>query len=919
MYSFVKFYLPKVVRRRYIWCNFGVPVRPIKGFGLLNMVCFAQDDNSQSEGGASPPPAEVQPKDRRGRKRGGRNRSPGSRTIRTSSSRGRGRPRKTEIPGERSEESESSFGSQSLKPVDSTPVNSTPQGAPQESISEPFDFYAEIGALPASESYTDQAASTPIYPDQVIEDTNSGGSGGEGKDWRVAMFKKTKKEQVSDLLSIKDSELNNLPEKGIEFITFNNHIFSLRYGFVLKQGKDKKGNHTVEVVPESLPEPLPIGVFDVGVSSDYVKRYHLYVLKLKYQFRIKISHFLIRTMVSLIFVSRNFPSSNVPEGHVDVPFNALTGSREGILSEAWGSTQSVGSNGFINVSDSLSQTKRYMYTGSVPTYKIIEETEAVSLVFKWLNRFYNQIPGEIDTVEFVKRFLIFLTPKNFITPDAFKQLQPAGCSFENVFAHITPEKQHIVELLYTTETITLSPPIKAIYQTVSLNDKSNKIVIKKETLNFLEVICGDSAYNKLVLRIFLRNVISAPYEGRNWQSAVYLHGAAGTAKSVWAHITRRLVPEGAVQEFSRHQTQFTPGQLENCQLLIISDLIHLNSKQLEVLKRVLGRDTITSERKYHQEFGVISPNCQVLIISNFPPEHFYLFANDQAILDKLIKVYLGPQYQIPQPLQVPNIGDKLDPFLPDLMNWSMYLQAQALSLFTRAVLLNRIHDKLMGVPLVRIPGFIYSCTYQGAPKESDNASFTTTTNLKESYLNYLTATGQGVERSDKERTEGELAIIICKSLNTVFDTRGRTYTIDRWTKRQRIDNKLRPNGIWGLCITNGKEAVNRDDASMKERYFEIKESSADPATDIVDPFGSDNVIPWIQSAESISKIGEAQELILAERRKSQGKKQIPSPVSSEFLASTDNPSAYAPADYSLEGQVYRTNENEPYPFFDIPS
>jgi hypothetical protein len=471
------------------------------------------------------------------------------------------------------------------------------------------------------------------------------------------------------------------------------------------------------------------------------------------------------------------------------------------------------------------------------------------------------------------------------------------------------------------ETITLSPPIKARYQTVSLNNESYKIVIKKETLNFLEVICGDSAYNKLVLRIFLRNVISAPYEGRNWQSAVYLHGAAGTAKSVWAHITKRLVPEGAVQEFSRHQTQFTPGQLENCQLLIISDLIHLNSKQLEVLKRVLGRDTITSERKYHQEFGIISPNCQVLIISNFPPEHFFLFANDQAILDKLIKVYLGPQYQIPQPLQVPNIGDKLDPFLPDLMNWSMYLQAQALSLFTRAVLLNRLHDKLMGVPLVRIPGFIYSCTYQGPPKEITNASFTTTTNLKESYLNYLTATGQGVHKSDKERTEGELDII-CKSLNTVFDTRGRTYTIDRWTKRQRIDNKLRPNGIWGLCITNGKEAVNRDDTSMKERYFEIKESGADPAIDIVDPFGSDNVIPWIQSADSISKIGEAQELILAERRKSHEKTQNPSPLSGENFPSgqnfpsTDNPSAFASADNSLESQVHRINENEPYPFFE---
>lgn len=908
--STLNLFIPKIVRRRYNWLN-GVPVRPLKGFGLLKMVCCAQDDDLLAGGGYAPPPAEVQPKERRGRKRGSKNRSPGLRTTHTTG-RGRGRPRKTANPA-----------SPPFETAD------TPQGAQKEILT----GTAGIGALSASTSNA-EVANTPIEPDNVVEDTdystlNSaelnepgdlGSDPNKPVDWRVKMFKETKRGKISDLSIIKNDSLNTLPENDIEFITFNEYlIFSLVHGFVLKQVK-RKGEITLEVLPESLPEPLPVGIFE-DKPLHYIKRYYLYILKLRYEFRIKISQFLNRTMVSLILASRNFPNSNVPDGHVYVPFNALTGSREGILSEAWGSTQSVGSNGFINVSDSLSHTKRYMFTGTVPTYKVIEETEAISLVFKWLSHFYNHLPAEIDTVDFVKRFLIFLTPKNFITPGAFKQRQPAGCSFENVFACITPEQPHIVKLPYTTDTITLSPPIKAIYQDVSLNNESNKIVIKKETLNFLEVICGDSAYNKLVLRIFLRNVISAPYEGRNWQSAVYLHGAAGTAKSVWAHITRRLVPEGAVQEFSRHQTQFTPGQLENCQLLIISDLIHLNSKQLEVLKRVLGRDTITSERKYHQEFGIISPNCQVLIISNFPPEHFHLFANDQAMLDKLIKVYLGPQYQIPQQLQVPNIGDRLDPFLPDLMNWAMYLQDKALSLFTRAVLLNRIHDKLMGVPLVRIPGFIYSCTFQGPPKESSNASFTTTTNLKESYLNYLTATGQGVEKSDKERTEGELALIICKSLNTLFNTRGRTYTVDRWTKRQRIDNKLRPNGIWGLCITNGKEAVNRDDVSMKERYFDIKESGADPDIEIVDPFGSDNVIPWIQSVDSISKIGKAQEYILAERRKSQGQNlDLNEPSVSEVgtgqaLSDPEVDTSTGTPDNSLEANVSRLNTSEPFDFF----
>jgi len=157
----------------------------------------------------------------------------------------------------------------------------------------------------------------------------------------------------------------------------------------------------------------------------------------------------------------------------------------------------------------------------------------------------------------------------------------------------------------------------------------------------------------------------------------------------------------------------------------------------------------------------------------------------------------------------------------------------------------------------------------------------TATNLKESYLNYLVTTGQGVERSDKERTEGELAITICKSLNTVFDTRGRNYTIERWTKRKKIDNTLRPNGIWGLKITNGKESVLRDDDEIKPYCFEVKESNADPSPsrampvrallEISDPFATDNVIPWNSSSNTVSHIALVQEQILSERRQNSNK------------------------------------------------
>lgn len=53
-------------------------------------------------------------------------------------------------------------------------------------------------------------------------------------------------------------------------------------------------------------------------------------------------------------------------------------------------------------------------------------------------------------------------------------------------------------------------------------------MIREDTVNFLKVICGENAYNMSVLRAFARQILTAPAEGRNWQSALYLWGAPGT-------------------------------------------------------------------------------------------------------------------------------------------------------------------------------------------------------------------------------------------------------------------------------------------------------------------------------------------------------------------------------------------------------
>jgi hypothetical protein len=282
-----------------------------------------------------------------------------------------------------------------------------------------------------------------------------------------------------------------------------------------------------------------------------------------------------------------------------------------------------------------------------------------------------------------------------------------------VSAAVELKNSQILTRNYGPNLVIQQEPINAEYQpAVIRGEEAPKIFVQEATLRFLKVICGESNSNLNVFRVLIRNIITGRFEGRNWQSAVYLYGAPGTAKSVWADLIKRIVPAGAVQELNRHQNQFSIGQLDGCQILIVSDLTQITQKQVEVLKRVLGRDTLTHERKYESEFGVISPTCQVLIISNKKPADFYLFGQDQAIMDKLIKVYLGPEFQITSQFQIPNIATRLDRYISDIFNWAMYCPPHVLQFFIRAVMLNQLHEKEVGAQVTGPPAFVEQCCFE---------------------------------------------------------------------------------------------------------------------------------------------------------------------------------------------------------------
>jgi hypothetical protein len=323
---------------------------------------------------------------------------------------------------------------------------------------------------------------------------------------------------------------------------------------------------------------------------------------------------------------------------------------------------------------------------------------------------------------------------------------------------------------------------------------NGKIALRKETKNLLFVLTGEDKYAGNVLRYFARNCLTSDLEGRNWQTALSLYGAAGTAKSAWAELIKKLVSPHYVQEFSREQNQFTANQLAFCKVLIVSDLSYLSGKQKDVFKRLLGRDTFAKEDKFDPHIGMISPACQVLIISNSPPEQFELFKNDSALLDKLIRVRFPSSMVISSEHQTPNTANYLDGYMADVVNWCMYSPKEFLQYFIRAKDLTNYFNRREGRQKGAISGWLEDCCLH-----AQKGVLASLDDVKISIFHYLEETGEDQSFLDNIKKDQLIFLISGISENTF----GVTLRYGRQTTAGK-----RPYGIFNFTCTDGREVVS---------------------------------------------------------------------------------------------------------------
>lgn len=172
-------------------------------------------------------------------------------------------------------------------------------------------------------------------------------------------------------------------------------------------------------------------------------------------------------------------------------------------------------------------------------------------------------------------------------------------------------------------------------------------------------------------------------------------------------IINKMIPKEYITEFSRDQNQFTSTQLMQARVLIVSDFEQLSRAQKDIIKRVLGRDTLTMEEKNVTGIQTFQPYCQVIFVSNLAPSAFKELLKDQAVLDKLIILEYFNDEQIPASLQVADLRENIEFLVPHLVNWAVYAPRELLQLHVRAIAYNQFLKQQASFELPRgYPSFV---------------------------------------------------------------------------------------------------------------------------------------------------------------------------------------------------------------------
>lgn len=520
--------------------------------------------------------------------------------------------------------------------------------------------------------------------------------------------------------------------------------------------------------------------------------------------------------------------------------NDLCGSAVASLAKIWTNQVQIGREKILYiVGDTLGNREYHLFTGKTPSYTRITAVQAIGVIKKWVsNLFKEHIPKGLDGTRVYEQLLDQLNLVAAISKAQWQETYVStGLNFLNV--HVQLEKGNPQPVLreYGPDLVSGENLIQDNYTPWKL-DKDAKIILSDTTLNYLKIITNDDPYRYNIYRAFCRALISARIDGDMWQNSIYLYGPPGTGKTALTNVFKKMVshPEHIV-EFSRTQNQFSSAALENCQLLIISDVGEITTQMMEVLRPLLGRDELATQQKFEQGQGRLKPKCQVIFTSNHPPSHYPLLRNEPGIMDKFSVVEMKVTEVVPPHLRKASFADSLDMVVVDMMNWGMTAPKKVMQNFIRSTLFSSFLDQRQS--LLGFGSFLEQYFYWS----TDTKDFVAIIDILPLIETYVARTGDDSLKPKRASLKGntEVGALISAALFKEF---GKTSLYKKCT----LAGSSRKMGFSNLVPRI--KGPNEIAQPQLPHYSLLKVRAPRNVSELPDPFKSENKIIWYQSESS---------------------------------------------------------------------
>lgn len=192
-----------------------------------------------------------------------------------------------------------------------------------------------------------------------------------------------------------------------------------------------------------------------------------------------------------------------------------------------------------------------------------------------------------------------------------------------------------------------------------------KGALTDEFIEFLIDLTQKNLEVMLALRTCLARIIFAGDIGSKLQTGFWFYGPPRTGKSLVQKIISLF---GNTEIISGGVSNFSTDTYKSASVIVFPDVLNLSGEQLQLLRRLLGRDPLSGERKYQQGSLTYVSKATTIITSNRYPGELKAL-NYEEYKDKLIFV----------PFTKPIDSNKIDPnlltvaikFKTELIIWAL--------------------------------------------------------------------------------------------------------------------------------------------------------------------------------------------------------------------------------------------------------